>query len=650
MSRKSKNAFVADFETSNREDDCRVWAWATANIFNQDEITYGTNIEGYLDHIKKLPNATKVYFHNLKFDGQFIANKLLKMGYKFAKVETDNYKEGYFGFTISKDQGVWYSGFVNFKNGNRIQFVDSLKKIPFKVKEIAVAFNLDILKGDLDYNTFRSKTHKLTKKEKKYLFGDVKIIAEALKIQFDEGLTANTISSDSLKDLQSTIGKGRFDSLFPKLSNEMYYNLKLAYRGGQTYVNKIHQNKLIGEGIVFDINSQYPWAMHDKPMPFGLPIFFEGQYEYNKTFPLYIQHVRCAFKIKEKHIPTIQIKNNPFFKANEFLENSGDFEQVDLYLTNIDYGLFMEHYDVYNLEYIDGYMFKSIIGVFNKYIDKYMIIKKTSKGSIRSIAKLKLNSIYGKFGSDPEVTGKIIYLKEDGSNGFRQADRVYYEDENGRLRSHEEKSLKHYADSVYIPVAIFTTSYGRELTVRTAQKVYDRFCYCDTDSIHLIGTDIPEEIKDIIHPSDLGCWKHESTFKRAKFVRQKTYIEETYCKYIYDDEGNNILDRFGKKVFDECEKEESEFVHLNVKCAGMPDNIKQYVTFKNFDVGNTIKAPTYNYKGVISKGIEPKDKLTFVYTMKKPNDKKLVPKQVSGGVVLTEQEFTIKNGALFGFK
>jgi hypothetical protein len=36
-------------------------------------------------------------------------------------------------------------------------------------------------------------------------------------------------------------------------------------------------------------------------------------------------------------------------------------------------------------------------------------------------------------------------------------------------------------DPVYIPMAVFVTSYAREVTIRTAQKCFDRILYCDTD-------------------------------------------------------------------------------------------------------------------------------------------------------------------------
>ena len=94
--------------------------------------------------------------------------------------------------------------------------------------------------------------------------------------------------------------------------------------------------------------------MYEKELPFGEPIFFQGEYKHDKVYSLYIQMITCSFKLKKNKIPTIQIKNNrSFFKANEYLENSQN-EIVCLVLTNVDLKLFFEQYDVYDLEYVCG--------------------------------------------------------------------------------------------------------------------------------------------------------------------------------------------------------------------------------------------------------------------------------------------------------
>lgn len=288
--------------------------------------------------------------------------------------------------------------------------------------------------------------------------------------------------------------------------------------------------------------------MYDKKLPFGEPVFFEGKYKNDKVYDLYVQMITCSFKLKKDKIPTIQIKNNrSFFRGNEYLESSQN-EIVCLVLTNIDLKLFLEHYNVYDLEFVSGWKFKSISGLFTEYIDKWIKVKNEAtisgnKGQ-RTLAKLMLNSLYGKFATSLDVQSKIPYLEDDGI--------IHY-----YLSEKEQK------DGIYIPVGAFITSYAREKTIRTSQAIKDYsikkygkdlYYYSDTDSIHT-GLSI-EELKKFcdIDNVKLGSWKHEGTFTRAKFIRQKCYLEE--------------IDGA-----------------IQITCAGMPKSCYDFVEWETFKTG-----------------------------------------------------------------
>lgn len=157
---------------------------------------------------------------------------------------------------------------------------------------------------------------------------------------------------------------------------------------------------------------------------------------------------------------------------------------------------------------------------------------------------------------------------------------------------------------VYLPVATFCTAYARKYTIETSQMIrewtvahhgFDGYLYSDTDSIHaLLSTSDVELLCDIIKIDDfeLGAWKHESSFKRAKFLRQKCYIEEDYD---------------GK---------------INVTVAGLPKRLGHLITFENFKEGFTTEGLTNEQIG--------------------EGGRKLRYKHVDGGVVLVETDFTIK--------
>lgn len=567
--------FTADFETATwLEDETYVWAWATCEIGKESNMNFGNSISSFIDFIKSNENSYW-YFHNLKFDGEFIIYWLEKNGFKWIKDKKDIDTKTY--STLISEMGQFYSITIYFKKyKNKVikaTFIDSLKILPFSVQDIAKSFGLPIQKLELDYNKPRPKNHKLTKDEKEYITNDVLIIAKALKTLFDDNLKKMTQGSNALCDFKEIIGINKFNHFFPVLDNELDKNLRNSYKGGFTYLNPLYKEKEVGVGCVLDVNSLYPYVMYSKKLPFYEPIFYEGKYKEDKVYDLYIQYITCSFKLKKNKIPIIQIKKSISFMPNHYLENSND-EIVTLALTNIDLKLFLEQYKVENLEYHYGWKFKSISGIFNNYIDKWLKLKnegtKTGNKSQRTRAKLMLNSLYGKFSTAPFGKSKVPFLGED--------DIVHY-----KIGEEEERK------KLYIPIGSFITSYAREKTIRTAQLItdysiskygIDKFIYSDTDSIHTLLS--IEELKQLCEIDDikLGAWKHESTFTKGKYIRQKCYIEEIDNK-------------------------------IQITCAGMPTKCYEDVTWENFKTGFT-------------------------------SDKKLTFKHVKGGVKLVNTDFTIK--------
>lgn len=550
--------FTADFETAVwLENETWVWAWATCEIGNEKNLQIGNNIDSFIEYCKNEKNSI-FYFHNLKFDGEFLIYWALKNGFTHAEKKED-IKEKTFTTLIS-DMGQFYQITLYFEKKNKkvhkVTFIDSLKIIPFSVDQIAKSFNLEISKLKIDYKKPRPKGWELTKEEREYITNDVLIVAKALNTIFSEDLTKMTQGSNALNDFKQILTKSKFNHYFPSLDYEVDKDLRKAYKGGFTYLNPIYKEKDIAEGEVLDVNSLYPSVMYEKLLPFGEPIYFNGKYKDDKVYSLYIQMLSCSFKLKKNKIPTIQIKNNKaFFRANEYLESSEN-EIVVLTLTNIDLKLFFEHYEVYDLEYICGWKFKGITGIFTKYIDKW--IKRKNDATIsgnkgqRTLAKLMLNSLYGKFATSLDIQSKIPELGRD--------DIIHY-----------HLSEKETKEGIYLPIGAFITAYAREKTIRTSQAIKDYslkkygkdlYCYSDTDSIHTL---LPiEELKLFcdIDPVRLGAWKHEGHFTKAKFVRQKCYLEEI--------DGN-----------------------INITCAGLPKNCYSQVKWDKFKEGFTASRKTY---------------------------------------------------------
>ena len=559
----SKKFAIADFETTTDPDDCRVWAWAICDLENYGKIR-GTDIDSFMRLMSDPMFNYTVFFHNLKFDGDFVMNWLFKHGFKYVE-SRDELSDKTFTCLIATN-GQFFTMDIMFQNRgnykNQVHIQDSLKILPIPVRDIATAFNLPILKGEIDYKAYREVGYQPTKEEWDYIDNDVEIVARGLKEFFALNLKKMTLSGDALFSYKKSIGGAKqFNRYFPKLDYDSF--LRPSYKGGYVYVKEDRRGETIGSGLVFDVNSLYPSVMYNELLPYYEGVYFEGDFEPTSKYPLAIMNVDICFDLKPKHLPTIQIKKGYLqFKATEYQSTSnGDI--INMTLTSVDLDLIKEHYNISYLEVIDGYKFMGRKGLFKDYIDHWTEVKiragKEGNKALRFIAKRMLNSLYGKFGTNPNATCKVPYL-EDG--------------EGIKFYTGEEKTK----DPVYLPMASFITAYARKKTITTAQSVYDRFIYSDTDSIHIEGTEIPEGLE--VDDFKLGAWALESKFTKAKFLRQKCYVEEI------DGE-------------------------LEVTVAGMPPQCHKHVTFDNFKLGS-------RYDG------------------------KLVPQRVDGGIVLKDIKFTIK--------
>lgn len=485
---------MADFETTTDPSDCRVWAWGSVAIDDFSDYATGIDIDSFMAYLDDRPSIT--YFHNLRFDGTFITDWLLRHDFRWVP---DSPGAGEFT-TLIDHMGKWYSLTYVSRDSVRTEFRDSLKKIPLPVARIAKAYGLEESKGEIDYDAPRPVGHALTKQEADYLYRDIVIVAQALRVQRAAGMRKLTVGADALKEYKDIITKDQFKAVFPVLDPLIDNEIRKAYRGGFTYADPRTSGRIVGAGIVLDVNSLYPSVMYYRPIPYGVPDYTDGAPP--DPDALYITSITFTAKIKPNHIPCIQVKQSLFFNATEYLTDIS--EPVTLAVTSVDLALWREQYDIDILAFHGTFTFQSATGLFTDYIDKWANIKAHSVGGMREIAKLHLNSLYGKFATNTNVTGKYPVLDHD---------RV-------TLVTGEPE----HRDPVYTPAGVFITAWARDVTLRAAQAEQARFMYADTDSLHLAGTDLPSGLT--VHPTDLGAWKHESTFTRAVYVRAKQYAEE----------------------------------------------------------------------------------------------------------------------------
>lgn len=639
--------FVGDFETTVYEgqEDTEVWASAVVELYT-DDVHIHHSIGETFDFLTSLNSNVVCYYHNLKFDGSFwLSYLLIDAGFSQA---TDADETGNPCFRRNKDMknntvsysisgmGQWYRITVKINN-HTIEFRDSLKLLPFSVKRIGDSFGTPHKKLEMVYEGFRYAGCEITEDEQKYIANDVLVVKEALEIMFTEGHKKLTIGSCCLAEYRKSIGGKNYENLFPNLYDipidESYgapnagEYIRGSYHGGWCYLARGKEGKLKHNGTTADVNSLYPSMMSSEsgnPYPIGEPTFWKGDFipdEAKAPGIYFFVRFTTRFYIKPNMLPFIQVKNTLRYKLTEMLETSDiynhddgryypeyyDFDgtlkpaTVTLTMTQTDFKLFCEHYELVDFKILDGCYFNSRIGIFDTYIEKYKQIKLSSKGAKRELAKLFLNNLYGKMASSTNSNYKVAFVKEDKSIGFNTI-------------------IANDKTPGYIAVGSCITSYARNFTIRAAQANYHGpdspgFIYADTDSIHC---DLPpEELKGIqVHPKNFCCWKLESCWDDGYFIRQKTYVEHV--------------------THEDCEPIDNPY--YNIKCAGMPTHCKELFLMSMLGATDEQKAElTEDEKEFISTKRSLDD---FNIGLRVPG--KLRPKRIRGGVLLVSTTYEMR--------
>lgn len=580
-------------------------------------------------------------------------------------------------------QGQWFS-LIIVKDGINatdstpafVHIWDTFKLFPQTLKEVGQQYNKIYKKIDEPkefYTRLRPVNHAITDEELTYLKYDCLTLAEALNVQIGlyntiyrtraskafDFFKACCIAEDQKTNVYSQRYEGLQQYKIPRvqgledwegayfrfapkevraklkakkvqlIKDFEYYikdyktwtDFKQAYRGGISYVYKPYKERdVIGDIMVIDVNSMYPYCLRNNKIPFGRCFKKKGK-PISSPDTTWIACARVSFKLKnEYNLPCIQMKGK---YGREWLAESTDYREygeLDYYnedviwFTEVDYDTYLENYEFTVHEWLTWYEFKNWSNIDGKtFIDKYYKAKQDAEQRMnkrkqelnndpelykndeeylracadRLEAKVIMNSAYGKHG-----TKYVLLSKESEWQGEDLPIKFTPQKENFNK---EPDDPSHY----YIPYACFVTAYARQMLVRTWNSFKGKALYCDTDSIHFLGTeeDIAPEIADTIDwlkTGELGKWKVEGKFVAGRYIRPKTYIE---------------VDKDDK---------------AHITCAGATKEIKEIMTWDNFKTGFNAWDICY------SKGLD------HTYHCK------LKPKQYPSGVDLEPQNFEIR--------
>ena len=275
--------------------------------------------------------------------------------------------------------------------------------------------------------------------------------------------------------------------------------IRQGYYGGYTNYFKFNLKK----GYHYDVNSLYPFSMLND-MPHEITGWFSRNDapDLNEFFGFALAKIKNPTKYELLPLR----KDRLYYPANGSIW-TGIYFSEELKAA-VNYG--------YEVKLIEGYHF-SKYRPFDKYIEMFYNLKleaeRAGDKTLRSIAKLHLNSLYGFFGKSLQQNKVKI-----GKDPILHSLRTIEVKSNLYLNISQEDIQ---SKSVNVALAAAVTSYARIHMYKFIVKFWDHLYYVDTDSLFL---SIPLS-KEYIG-SDLGLMKDElngSCIEYGYFLGIKQY-------------------------------------------------------------------------------------------------------------------------------
>lgn len=533
-----------------------------------------------------------IYYYDLPVENYFLTTATTKESNEHSLRIKDLSNEDKKGIVLEKRikskinlELIFYLNGIKFETqDNWVKTNASIDLLGKKLKRLEVVTD-DELKTDFDYIKYntdqdltdeqaRQKARKifnqLDQDEMTYIRNDVLLLAKSAYYYSDlfngfdyskRTFTSNILDSYNTNDLTSyqllnRVGSGKEKLAISytdyKFNNQNFYDyLKPFYRGGLNFYNQFTLGQVINTGVFsMDINSSYPYAMHDFKIPTYLKDYetFDKEtiktidYDNDNVYTLY-QMNKWAFDFHVlQKIDSIIVKQMlvKYYSTNEFINiNSYTFKMIEnitgVKITQIpilSYVRFDCEYFGSRKQIEEFYFIKTQGSEENKIMfkDPYNITVTNEKNEEQysseevDNSKVNLNGLYG----IPALRPFFNLFRKDQNN-------QYYNVENGHKNSERN-----------IVFSIFVTSVSLwnlldPLKYLTPKEIDENFLYCDTDSLYFKEEVKHKMVDELFNPYHLGKWDLENeNIKNFYVLNHKKYTYE-----IETDQGKEIIVKAG---------------------------------------------------------------------------------------------------------
>lgn len=527
----------SDIETIRNDDGVHIPVMISL-LRNDKDIHSFETVNEYMEFIIKKCKNSIVYFHNFgRFDSTFILNFL-------ASEESTIRNVG-----VIERNNIIYEVFLKDYN---IRFRDSYLLIPLSLEEIGMTFCKTYKKDNFDYSIINTLYEEDKKKLEDLCVNDCKVLREGFitfdrfiqkefDIKLQEQLTLPSLSFNIFKKHCYN----QSDTPITKNPYETDEFIRRSYKGGIAEVYKPFMNR----GYCYDVNSLYPSMMLTEKFPVGKGKFVKGE---DIDINSFIGFIECKV-ISDKDLDFLTYRH----PEKGLITPKGEW--IDVYfhkeiIKAIDLG--------YKIKFIKGFKYEREERIFEPFVRKLYDIRVNSDSLAKNrIAKLILNSLYGRFGMKIFVEStKFISARQlrDMKKKYSISNIEYLGNElfiiSGIKRSINKKDL--YKNSIdtetAVQIASAITAYAR-LFMYTFKNIKGNKCfYTDTDSIFL-----EKKLPSHFIGKELGQFKLEFQINKAYFIAPKVYYikrhdgsEKIVTKGLKPDEydKNKLLETFNNII------------------------------------------------------------------------------------------------------
>ncbi|KAK9741127.1 hypothetical protein RND81_03G083600 [Saponaria officinalis] len=413
-------------------------------------------------------------------------------------------------------------------SGKRLlfRFRDSLLLLPGSLNSLANNLCPELgSKGSISFDDVRPETLNSMKDSLiEYMKQDI-ILLGGILLKF-QNLYFNAYQDDIVKKITT-----------PSLALSLFRNKYYDDKKSSIHIPNMNEDRFIRRGYYgghtdayipygedlyyYDVNSLYPFIMKECPMPGGVPVWYSDLENRNldEMFGFIEAYIECPKSIKKPFLPYRERKNGTLiFPTGTFI---GVYYSEELkFARSIGYTRIP----------LNGYLFEKMespfIGYVNDLFESRSKAKKEGNNAISFVYKLLMNSLYGRFGINPESTITEICDQSRRNILFRMDDFI------NEIYIKEDLYMVTYLSNVvggggytsYNPPKMAAVQISAAITASARIYMYPYISredcyYTDTDSI-VLGNPLPEEV---VSSSVLGKLKLEDKIEKGYFLAPKCY-------------------------------------------------------------------------------------------------------------------------------